>query len=61
MQENNKVNKFFPNNDGESFKTFLTGLFPNKEINIVNNYKDVRLNLIVITGCEDVSPSLYSE
>lgn len=61
MQENNKVNIFFPNNDGESFKTFLTGLFPNKEINIVNNYTDVRLNLIVFTGGEDVSPSLYSE
>jgi gamma-glutamyl-gamma-aminobutyrate hydrolase PuuD len=61
MQEKSKVNIFFPNNDGNQFKTFLEGLFPDKEVNIVKNWKDTPLSLIVFTGGEDVTPSFYGE
>lgn len=61
MEESKKIKIYFPNKDHVGFESFLQGLFPGKEIEYVKNWKDTRLNLIVFTGGEDVSPSMYGE
>ena len=60
--ENNKVNIYFANNDySNSYDLLLSKIFPNKEINIVKNWKNTKINLIIFTGGEDIDPSNYGE
>ena len=61
MQEKSQVNIFFPNNDDSQFKTFLQGLFPDKIVNIVKNWRENKIDLIIFTGGEDITPSYYGE
>lgn len=63
MSDNKKniKNVFFPNKDGASHLEFIKGIFPDKEINIVDKSRDVSLDLIVFTGGPDVHPDYYGQ